>query len=122
MYYGVTWFIATTLFNLLQKAKHKIKTGYGVSNPVYGEEETAISDIGQGNVLSPVLWALISSIIFKICKVRGHGMNMTTAISKQEISFMGFAFVDDADFVAGAKDGNIPGATMIARLRARMTC
>ena len=77
--------MATTLFEVLQKAKHKIKTGYGVSAPVYGEEKTAISGIGQGNGLNPALWALIISIIFKMCKARGHGMNMTTAFSKQEI-------------------------------------
>ena len=41
-------------------------------------------------------------------------MNMTTAISKQEISFMGFAFVGDADLVTGAEDVNTSGATMIA--------
>ena len=122
MYYGVKWSVATTLFNVLQKAKHKIKTGYGVSDPVYGDEETAISGISQGNGLGPTLWALISSITFKMCKARGHGKNMTIAILKQEISFMGFAFVDDTDLVAGAKDINIPGATMIARFQAMMTC
>ena len=122
MYYGVKWSVATTLFNVLQKAKHKIKTGYSVSDSVYGDEETAISSIGQGNDLGPALWALISSIIFKMCKARGHGMNMTTAISKQEISFMGFAFVDDADLVTGAEDVNTSGATMIARFQAMMTC
>ena len=122
MYYGGKWFVATTLFNVLQKAKHKIKMGYGLLDPVYGDEEIAISGSGQGNGLGPALWVLISSIIFKMCKARGYGMNMTTAISKQEISFMGFAFVDDADLVTGAEDVNTSGATMIARFQAMMTC
>ena len=55
MYFGVAWSVATTLFEVLQKAKHKIKTGYGVSAPVYGDEEMAISGIGQGNRLGPAL-------------------------------------------------------------------
>ena len=122
MYYGVAWSVATILFEVLQKARHEIKTSYGVSAPVYGDKETAISGIGQGNGLGPTLWALISSIIFKMCKARGHKMNMTTAISKQEISFIGFAFVDDADLVAGAEDVNTPRATMIARFQAMTTC
>ena len=42
-------------------------------------------------------------------------MNMTTPISKQEISFMGFTFVDDADLVTGADDVNTFGATIFAR-------
>ena len=114
--------MATTLFEVLQKAKHKIKTGYGISAPVYSDKETAISGIGQGNWLGPALWALISSIIFKMCKAQGHRMNMTIPISKHEISFMGFAFVDDADLIASAEDVNTSGATMIARFQAMMTC
>ena len=57
-----------------------------------------------------------------MCKARGQGMNLTTPISKQEISFMGFAFVDDADLVSGAEDVNTSGATMIARFQAMITC
>ena len=55
MYYGVAWSVVSTLFDVLQKAKHKIKTGYGVSAPVYGDEATTISGIGQGNGLGPAL-------------------------------------------------------------------
>ena len=55
MCYEVAWSVATTLFEVLPKAKHKIKTGYGVSAPVYGDEETAISSIGQDNGLGPAL-------------------------------------------------------------------
>ena len=113
MYYRVAWSIASTLFGVLQKAKHKIKTGYGVSAPVYGYEATSISGIDQGIGLGPTLWALISSIRFKMCKARGHGMNLTTPISKNVISFMGFAFVDDADLIAGAEEVNTSRATMM---------
>ena len=49
-------------------------------------------------------------------------MNLTTPISKHVISFMGFAFVDDADLIAGGEDVNTSGATMIARFQAMMTC
>ena len=42
-YYGVVWLVATTLFEVLQKAQHKITTGYGVSAPVYGNEESLLS-------------------------------------------------------------------------------
>ena len=34
MHFGVAYSVATTLFSILQKAMHKIKTGYGVSEPV----------------------------------------------------------------------------------------
>ena len=46
MFFGVPWAITRTLFQVLQRAKHSIKTGYGVSKPVYGNEESPIADIG----------------------------------------------------------------------------
>ena len=48
--------MATTLSEVLQKANHNIKTGYGVSAPVYDDEETIISGIGQGTSRGPALW------------------------------------------------------------------
>ena len=114
--------MATTLFEALQKAKHKTKTGYGVSAPVYGNEVSAISGVGQGNGLGPALWALISSIIIKMCKTMGHGIKVTTPIFKQEVSLLGFAFVDDADLVYGADDVHTTGATMNICFQSLMTC
>ena len=105
----------STVFGVLQKAKHKIKTGYGVSAPVYGNEESTISGIGQGNGLWPALWALVSSVIIKMCKAKGYGMKVTTPISKEDLSILGFAFVDDADIVLSANDVHTTGATMITR-------
>ena len=115
MFYGVTWLVATTLFQVLQKARYKIKTEYRVSEPVHGDKESVIAEIGQGNGLRPALWALISSIIIKMRKTKGHRMTLTTPISKQETSLLGFAFVDDADLVLGANDVHITGTIMIAQ-------
>ena len=122
MYYGVAWSVANTLFQVLQEARHKIKMGYSVLDLVYGDEETAIYGIGQGNGLGPALWALISSIIIKMYKIKGHSMNVTTPIFKQDVSLLGFAFVDDADLVSGANNVHSTGTTMIARFQALMTC
>ena len=83
MFSGFPWAIARTLFQVLQRAKHSIKTGYGVSAPVYSNEDSAIAGIGQGNGLGPALWALISTIIIKMCKAKGHGMTIVTSISKK---------------------------------------
>ena len=113
MYYGVAWSVATTLFTVLQKACHKIKTGYGVSNPVYGNEETAISGISQSNGLGPALWVLISSVILKMCKAEGHDMKVTTPISKQDVSLLGFTFVNDVDLGSGVNNVHTTGITMM---------
>lgn len=53
MHFGVAQSIATTLFQVLQKVLHKIKTGYGVSVIVYGNKNVSITGIGYGNGVGP---------------------------------------------------------------------
>ena len=70
MVLGVPWLIARNMLLILQQAFYRIKTGYGVSRPVYGNEDVKnhIARIGQDNGLEPSLWYLISTIIIKCCK------------------------------------------------------
>ena len=42
MSFSVPAMIARTLFGTLQKARNRIKTGFGISGPVYGEKEVPI--------------------------------------------------------------------------------
>ena len=93
-----------------------------MSDPIYNDEENAISGIGQGNRLRPALWALISFIIIKMCKAKEHGMNITTPISKQNVSLLGFVSVNDVDLVCSANNVHTPGTTIIAHLQALMIC
>ena len=48
-------------------------------------------------------------------KVMGLRMNVTTAILKEVILCMGFAFVNKADLLAGADALHTTGTTIIAR-------
>ena len=58
MSYKVEYTPATTLFSTLQQAEHRIKTGYEISTPMYGNEETPIQGSGQGIGFAPTVWAL----------------------------------------------------------------
>ena len=51
MFFGVPWIIARTLFLVLQRASHSIKTGYGVFKTVYDIDDpnNPMGGIGQGN-------------------------------------------------------------------------
>ena len=117
LHFGVTWYVATTLLFVLQKACHQTKTGYSVSNHVYGNETLPITGIRQGNRLRPSLLALVSSIIIKINKAKGYRITISTPISKQEILLIDFPFVDDADLVMGADDVNTTGTVLIAKFQ-----
>jgi hypothetical protein len=59
---------ANILFLVLAKARHKIKTGYGKSDWVYGDKDIPILGCRQGNGLGPALWALISTKVIKMCE------------------------------------------------------
>ena len=63
MSFGVLHLVCKVLFQTLQQAKHHIKTGFGRSEAVYGNEDASLSGIGQGNGLGPTLWAIISTTI-----------------------------------------------------------
>ena len=113
MSFGVPYLAATTLFQVIAKARHKIKTGYGTSDWVYGDEEIPISGVGQGNGLGPALWALISTKVIKMCERAGHGTTCIAPISGKLLKFLGFAFVDDADLSDCADNVNTTGEEMI---------
>ena len=121
MYFGLPWSVATMLFLVLQQARHSIKTGYGVSEPIYGNEEDLIAGIGQGKGLGPALWCLISSILIKMCKMKGYATTITTAITKTAVSLLGFAFEDDADLVTAADNASTSGEATIEKMQSVMT-
>ena len=97
MSFGVPQMICRVLFQTLQEAMHHIKTGFGRSEAVYGNELIPISGIGQGNGLGPTLWALISTKLLRMMEKAGHGVHLLTSISLTALAMVGFAFVDDTD-------------------------
>ena len=117
MHFGIVYSFATTLFYILRKALHKIKTRYGVSDPVYGNKEQPLAGIGQGNGLGPALWCLISSIIVKMCRDKEHGITITSSITKTETPLIGFAFVDDVDLISGADHISTIGNELIPKFQ-----
>ena len=123
MFFGVPWLVTTNLFQVFQQARHCIKTGYGMFEPVYvnKDEDKPIAGIGQGNRLGPSLWCLINIIIIKTCKRKDQGTTITTPILKKEVSLLGFAFVDDADLVTAVNKAYTSGLEMIPKMQALVT-
>jgi len=123
MFFGVPWMIARNLFRVLQQARHCIKTGYGILEPVYGneDEKKQYTGIGQGNKLGPSLWCLMSTIIIKTCKRKGHSTTIKTLISKKIVLLLGFAFVDNADLITAANNAYTSGLEIIQKMQALMT-
>ena len=104
MQFGIGYNASHTLFQVIQKSLHCIKTGYSICGPVNGNKSVPLAGCGQGNGLGPTLWALISTITLIVCKKAGHRIKFLTSITKLPISFMGYLFVDNADIVQGSKN------------------
>ena len=97
MSFGLLWLPAKILFEALQLAEHRIKTAYGVSEHVYGNSIIPEMGTGQGNSIGPTTYTLISCIMIRIMKKRGHGVDMMSSLSLSLISIACFAYVDDTD-------------------------
>ena len=120
MSFGVLQHVCKVLFSTLQKAKHHIKTGFGRSEAVYGDEQVPITGIGQGNGLGPTLWCLISTILFRRMQKVDHGVSMISALSLSLIQFVGFAFVDDTDLFCAGKTAATLGETLSTDFQAAL--
>ena len=71
--------------------------GYGISTPMYGNEETPIQGTGQGNGFAPTVWGLISCKMIDMMQIKGHGAHFVTALPRKLLSIVCCAYVDDTD-------------------------
>ena len=81
-----------------------IITVYGNSNFSYREDnlnnwENWPQGVLQENTSGPAIWLILSSVIFDILHKRGLNSNMTSSISKQLLTLVGFSYVDYCDLI-----------------------
>jgi hypothetical protein len=88
-----------SMFGTIQSLQHYVRAAFGDSKRYFSayNDTTPIQGVGQGNGAGPQIWALISTPIFNMLRSMGFGMKMRSPISDQELSFVGFGFVDDTD-------------------------
>ena len=53
----------------------------------------------QGNGAGPGIWMLASVPIINMLKARGFGFKVTNVMSRENFSFVCYAFVDDTDLL-----------------------
>ena len=123
MSYGLKWKQARVLMETLQLAQHRIKTGYGVSEPAYGsEDEEPLMGLGQGNGVASAGWTLISSKIISVMKEMGFGANLVSSITKTLSEIAAFAYVDDADTPSCAPNVNMTGEELSPSFQEALDC
>ena len=92
-----------SMFETIQKLKHKVRTAFGDSEDSFGGEDwrelEALMGVGQGNGAGPAIWAVISTVFFNALRKKGYGALLTAPFSKVNVNIAGFGFVDDTDII-----------------------
>ena len=98
------------MFSTIQRLLHYVRTIYGDSELFFDSNSelyiVPIQGVGQGNGAGPQIWAVVSSPVLEMLRDMGYGCFFRMAISGEELSFVGYAFVDDADLVVTAEGAN----------------
>ena len=111
-----------SLLLTLQRAKHKIRTGFGVSAKHYGSLRwPPLQGLGQGNGVAPTGWAVISTVLIHMMRTALFGLQITTCLSAVLISFLCYAFVDDTDLVHTGPTVDTPGADILKDMQRFVT-
>jgi hypothetical protein len=106
------------MFTTLQRAAHKIRTAFGVSDKTYGStRDPPLEGIGQGNGAGPAGWAVISTPLINMMRTAGFGFSLFTALTVSVISFVCYAFVDNTDLVHTAKDAHTRGPEVMMEMQ-----
>ena len=88
----------------LSNLRHHIQTSYGDSPQSQGQINwlELVTGIGQGNGAGPQIWAAVSLPLFNIIRLEGFVAHFIRAISKEQRSLAGFAFVDNTNLIVTA--------------------
>ena len=107
-----------SLLLTLQKAKHKIRTAFGVSTKYYCTNwYIKLHGLGQGNGVAPTGWGVISTPLINMMRTAGFGLNILTCLSVALITFVCYAFVDDTDIVHTGPSVDTTGAEILVDMQ-----
>ena len=94
--------VSTALHTPLLASRYKIKRAYGISSTGFSGKlwSVPIQGVGQGNGTGPQIWALVSTPILNMLRHEGCGAAFSTAITNDQVRFVGYTFFDDTDLVS----------------------
>jgi hypothetical protein len=99
---------------VLQNLDSVICTVYGDSESAYGRMMSTVlllgqgegdttegpqQGIGQGNGAAPIAWAVVSTPLLQVMREQGHTTCFKALLSKDEVMYVGYAFVEDANLL-----------------------
>jgi len=113
-----------SMFRTIQDMKHHVRTSYGDSEQWIGGPEwtTPVHGVGQGNGAGPAIWAAVSMPVLNLMRSEGFGTHFRSALSDEDIRFVGYAFVDDTDLCETARGDDVSAAEVASRTQAALNC
>jgi hypothetical protein len=82
----------------LQQLQHHIRTAFGDSEAYYeASPDQPLQGVVQGNGGGPTGWGAVSTPVINMMRSAGYGFQHWTALTKEILQIVCFAFVDDAD-------------------------
>ena len=85
----------------LRDMEFYIRTAYGESDTYAGGKENPKQGECQGNGAAPAGWQQISTVMLRAHRREGHGVTVTSPISKKSCKKAGLLYVDDTNLWAG---------------------
>jgi len=113
-----------SMFQTIQNMQHFVRTSYGDSAASFGGTKwtVPIHGVGQGNGAGPAIWAAVSTPVLNMMRDEGYGTFFTTAITAEDIQFVGYAFVDDTDLCETARNFEETAVSVATRMQQALNC
>jgi hypothetical protein len=82
--------------DVLLKVIHYLRTAFGITVDSYTSDSVfRIFGVGQGSKAGPISWARVSSLLFQVQELLGHGVKFACPERRIEHDRHSDAFVDD---------------------------
>ena len=118
---GIPKFPLLSMFQVIQKLTHHIRTAFGDSDETYGPHAYngphPNQGILQGNGAAMLGWTAVSSVIVNTMRDLGFGYSSWSAISKAALKVLCIEFVDDTDLIHAGADNYTSGAAIITEMQ-----
>jgi hypothetical protein len=118
---GIPKFPLLSMFKVIQKLDHHVRTAFGTSENTYGPLSHAGAHpnqgILQGNGAAMSGWTAVSSVIVNTMRDLGFGYSAWSAISKAAQKIICIEYVDDTDLVHSGASNYTPAAEVVTGMQ-----
>jgi len=120
---GVPALATLPMFMMIQLMKFFLQTAYGDLANFYGGglSGSPFQGVCQGNGAGPTIWLAMSMCIVQMVHTHSHPTTITSAISCQQMTLIGFLYVDNTDLIYMALDTTTTSQEVVNHLQLHLS-